>query len=109
MRTGWIGVANQLREDIGREVRYAVRTLIRHPSFTVAAVASLTLGIGSSVAIFSVVDAALLNPLPYDEPERLIAVYGTSPKSMRNSVSYPNYRDWRDRIRTVDDIAACSR
>ena len=98
-------VTEFLKETV-REVRYALRALIRYRSFTVAAVLSLALGIGSSVAIFSVVDAALLNPLPYDEPERLIAVYGTSPKSMRNSVSYPNYLDWRDRIRTVDDIAA---
>jgi predicted permease len=89
-----------------REVRHALRALIRYRSFTVAAVLSLALGIGSSVAIFSVVDTALLNPLPYEEPERLIAVYGTSPKSMRNSVSFPNYLDWRDRIQTVDDIAA---
>ena len=89
-----------------REIRYALRALIRHRSFTVAAVLSLALGIGSSVAIFSVVDAALLNPLPYDESERLITIYGTSPKSMTNSVSYPNYLDFRDRIRTVDDIAA---
>jgi predicted permease len=99
-------MVTEFLKETAREVRYALRALTRNRSFTVAAVLSLGLGIGSSVAMFSVVDAAFLNPLPYDEPERLIAVYGTSPKSRTNSVSYPNYRDWRDRIRTVDDIAA---
>jgi hypothetical protein len=103
--TGGRPVTGFLEETI-RDFRYALRALIRHHSFTVAAVLSLALGIGSSVAIFTVVDAALLNPLPYDEPEQLIAVHGTSPTSMRNSVSYPNYLDWREHIQTVDDIAA---
>jgi predicted permease len=97
-------VPDCLRET-AREIRYALRALIRHRSFTVAAVLSLALGIGSSVAMFSVVDAALLHPLPYDEPDRLFVVSGTSPTSMTNFVSYPNYRDWRDRIRSVEDIA----
>lgn len=89
-----------------REFRYVFRVLSRSRSFTVAAVLSLALGIGSSVAMFSVVDAVLLNPLPYEDPERLIAIYGTSPKSMRNAVSFPNYLDWRDRVQTVDEMAA---
>lgn len=68
-----------------------MRIFIQSRSFAVAAVLSLALGIGPSVAIFSVVDATMLNPLPYDAPEQLIAIHGTSPASTANAVSYPNY------------------
>ena len=57
-----------------RDVRFAVRTLSRRPGFTVAAVATLALGIGASTAIFSVVDAVVLRGLPFDEHDRLVAV-----------------------------------
>src|SRR5688572_2407779 len=89
----------------GRDVHHAARTFIRYPSFTAVAVLSLALGIGPSVAVFSVVDAALLNPLPYENPEQLIAVQGTSPHSTSDPVSLPNYRDWRDRAQTVEQLA----
>ena len=95
-----------LIDETLRDVRHAARTLVRHPSFAIAAVVSLALGIGPTVAIFSVLDAALLNPLPYAEPERLIAIRGTSPTTTRNPVSYPNYLDIRSRVRTLEDIAA---
>jgi len=96
----------QLLEDTVRDVRHAARTLLRHPSFAAAAVLSLALGIGPSVAIFSVVDAAVLNPLPFDDSDQLIAIQGTSSKSVTNPVSYLNYLDWRERVKTVEDIAA---
>jgi hypothetical protein len=54
----------------------------------------------------SVVDAIVLNPLPYDTPGQLIAIHGTSSKSTTNPVSFPNYLDWRRRVRSVEDIAA---
>ena len=74
-----------------REVRLAARMLALAPGFTTIAVLSLALGTGSSTAVFSVVDAALLNPLPYEEPARLMAIHGTSSTSSTNPVSYPNY------------------
>ena len=89
-----------------QDARHAARMLIQHPSFTAAAVLSLALGIGANTAIFSVVDAALLNPLPYAEPDRLIAIHGTSSKSSTNAVSYPNFLDLRARTRTFEEIAA---
>ena len=74
-----------------RDLRHAARTLVRHPSFAIAAVLSLALGIGPTVAIFSVLDAALLNPLPYAEPDRLVAIRGTSLKTTRNPLSYRTF------------------
>ena len=93
-------------EEMRQDSRHAARMLLQHPSFTAAAVLSLALGIGANTAIFSVVDAALLNPLPYREPDRLIAIHGTSPKSSKNAVSYPNFLDMRTRTRTFEEIAA---
>ena len=93
-------------QEMRQDSRHAARMLLQHPSFTAAAVLSLALGIGANTAIFSVVDAALLNPLPYREPDRLIAIHGTSPKSSKNAVSYPNFLDMRARTRTFEEIAA---
>jgi predicted permease len=96
----------RLLADTARDVRHAARLLALTPGFTAVAVLSLALGIGSSTAVFSVVDAALLNPLPYEDPARLMAIHGTSSTTTSNPVSYPNYRDWRDRVRTFEAIAA---
>jgi predicted permease len=79
---------------------------IQHPSFTAAAVLSLALGIGVNTAVFSVVDAAWLSPLPYAEPDRLMAIHGTSPTSSTNNVSYPNFLDMRARTRMFEEVAA---
>jgi predicted permease len=89
-----------------QDVRHAARMLIQHPSFTAAAVLSLAIGIGANAAVFSVVDAALLDPLPYAEPDRLMAVHGASSSSTKNSVSYPNFLDLRARTRTFEEMAA---
>jgi predicted permease len=80
-----------LLETVGQDVRYGVRTLARTPGFTVAAVLALALGIGATTVIFSVVDAVLLRPLPYDRPEQLAVVLHRG----RNPVSPANFVDWR--------------
>jgi putative ABC transport system permease protein len=80
-----------LRQDF----RYAVRQLIRSPGFTAVAVLTLGLGIGANTAIFSVVNAVLLRPLPYPEPSRLVNVAERRPNGTPNSVSHPNFLDWR--------------
>jgi macrolide transport system ATP-binding/permease protein len=84
-------------ESIWADVRYALRQLSKSPGFTAAAIAVLALGICSSVAIFAFVDAALIKPLPYREPQGLVAVYEKTNLCPRCNVSYLNFRDWKKR------------
>ena len=77
-----------------QDVRYAIRILAKAPGFTIIAILTLALGIGANTALFSVVDGVLLNPLPYAQPDRLVAVYSRTRAFTRSSISYPNFLDW---------------
>lgn len=83
--------AGSLLDTTSRDIRYALRTLIRRPGFTIVAVSALTLGIGATTAIFSVVNGVLLRPLPYHEPDRLVVILHDG----RNPVAPANYLDWK--------------
>jgi len=83
--------AGALLETTARDIRYAVRTLLRRPGFTVVAVIALALGIGATSAIFSVVSAVLLRPLPYRDPDQLVVILHEG----RNPVAPANYLDWK--------------
>ena len=87
------------------DLRYAIRMLIKSPAFSVIAIVALALGIGANTAIFSVVDAVLLRPLPYPEPDRLVLLRERMPIGDFGSVSYPNYLDWRAAQRSFTDLA----
>ena len=78
-----------------RDVRYAVRTLIRQPAFALAAILTLSIGIGANTAIFGLLYQIFLRPLPYPEPERLVYVWNTYPRMglPKASVSIPDYLD----------------
>jgi len=82
-------------DDVARDVRFAARALRRSAGFTAVAVVTLALGIGATTAIFTVVNAVLLRPLPYPAPARLVALWQASERSPRAPVSVPNFRDWR--------------
>jgi predicted permease len=92
-------------EELRQHVRYGARSLRRTPSFTIVAALTLALGIGSATAVFGVLSAAFLRPLPYREPERLIAVSETK-RGDEISVSYPNFLDWREQNHSVTELAA---
>ncbi len=92
--------------DLGQDLRLAVRVLSRTPFFTVMAVASIGLGIGLSTTIFSAVNGILLRTLPYQDPDRLVAVYTRNqPRDIRGSnVGWIEYEAWRDEAKTLDQL-----
>ena len=90
------------------DLRYAVRLLLRSPGFTLVAVIVLALGIGANSAIFSVVDAVLLRPLPFHNPDRLAMVWEYTNSHRNNRVSPLNYQDWHDQNSVFSSMAAIS-
>ena len=88
------------------DLRYAARTLLKSPGFTLVAVVTLALGIGANTALFSVIDAALLRPYPYPEPDQLVRVYATSPRSGDWSASPADFFDWRELTHSFSALAA---
>jgi putative ABC transport system permease protein len=91
-----------------QDIRYGVRVLWKRPGFTLVAVAALALGVGANTAIFSVVNAVLIRPLPYAEPERLVRVHTTDLKRgiLRYPTSYPNFSDWREQASVFERVGA---
>jgi putative ABC transport system permease protein len=92
-------------ETLLSDLRYGARMLFKHPGFTAVAVITMALGIGANTAIFSVVNALLLRPPDYAEPERLVTVWGTTPSIDRETASYPDYLDWRDQNTSFSSLA----
>src|SRR5262245_49546144 len=95
-------------DTILHDLRYGARTLLKNPGLSLIAVVTLALGIGANTAIFSVVNAVLLQPLPYPEPAQLVRVWETDAKSQqeKSSVSFPCLRDWREQNQSFARIAA---
>ena len=92
---GW-GWVDRLMLDL----RFAVRQFLRSGAFTATAIFVLALGMCASIAIFAFVDAALIKPLPYPDPTRLVEVTESTPQIPRAALSYPDYQDWK-RFNTV--------
>ena len=93
-------------EDLRQDLRYATRTLTRERVFAAAAVLMLALGIGANSAMFALVDAILLRPLPFPTPDRLVMLWEQTPASPRTRVSPINLLDWKARSRTFEGMAA---
>jgi predicted permease len=98
---GWVAV-----ETVFQDVRYALRTLRRNPGFTLVCVLTLGLGIGASTAIFSVVNAVLLRPLPYPNHERLVRVEERHPGDSFAQATYANFNDLASGATTIENISA---
>ena len=93
-------------ETLLQDLRYGVRMLVKSPGFVVIAILTLALGIGANTAIFSVVDAVLLNPLPYYDANRLVVLFQTYREFPKGSISYPNFLDWQRMNKSFSAMAA---
>ncbi len=93
-------------ETIFKDIRYGIRSLAKHPAFTAIALITLALGIGANTAIFSVVNAVLLRPLPYDDPERIVWVWDTQPQLATTPTSLPDFLGWKEQNRSFERLAA---
>ena len=92
--------------QIIHNARYAGRTLLKRPGFTTAAVLTLAVGIGASTAIFSVVQAVVLQPLPYPQAERLVMIWETEKDGGQTNMGYPTFADWRAQNHSFEAMAA---
>src|SRR5438034_5994030 len=88
------------------DLRYAARLLLKQPAFTSIAILVLAVGIGANTAIFSVVDAVLLRPLPYPDPERVVSVSTFWRRTgLRGTISAPDFHDYRDQATSFEALA----
>ena len=88
-----------------QDIRYGIRVLTKHRGFTAAALLTLALGIGANTAIFSLIDGVLLKPLPFEDPDRLVAVWEANvERGGLMAVAPPNYQDWRDQNTVFEDV-----
>jgi putative ABC transport system permease protein len=95
-------------ETIGQDVRFALRMMAKNPGFTLIAVLTLALGIGATTAIFSVVNTALLEPMPYKQADRLVTIWGTNKAKGYDLdlVSYLDYLDWKSQNGVFESMGA---
>ena len=91
-------------ESVVQDLRFTFRQLRKNPAFTITATAMVALGIGASVAIFAFVDAALIKPLPYRDPARILFVSETTPEIPRANLSYLDYVDWKKLNNVFDSL-----
>jgi len=94
-------------ETLLQDLRYAIRMLLKKPGFTAVVVITLALGIGANTAIFSVVNGVLLQPLPFKDAHRLVAVRESNPKAFNEPIgaSFPDFMDWKEQNQVFQYIA----
>src|SRR5688572_3567234 len=95
-------------ETLCRDVRYAVRSLRKRPGFSLVVILTLALSIGANTAIFSVVDAVLLSPLPYSAPDKLVVLSAKNEKQnvTEQPISYPNLVDLKEQNQVFENLSA---
>src|SRR5438045_8980718 len=88
-----------------RDLRFAVRLLLKDRWFTLVAITALALGIGVNATVFTFVNAVLIRGLPFDDPDRIIAVGMTDPRARQMGVSRLDFNDWREQSRSFSGLA----
>src|ERR1700761_3536942 len=96
---------NKLMQDF----RFALRQIRRAPGFALVAIATLALSIGIATAVFSVLDATIVRPLPFTQPESIVVLQPYSPQGYTQPASYPQYQDWKRENTTLSELAGYSR
>ena len=89
--------------------RYASRVLRRQPTFVLIALLTLALGIGANTALFSIIQAVVLNPLPYAAPEKIVVLWEVNPDGVLDRVSVPTFEDWKRDVKSLESVAAYRR
>jgi putative ABC transport system permease protein len=92
-------------QDIAQDLRFAARLLWKDRRFTLAAIAALALGIGTSNTVFTIVNGTLIRALPFDRPEQLVSIRARDPHGREIPPSYPDFQDWRNSVRTFVGMA----
>jgi putative ABC transport system permease protein len=94
-------------ETLLQDLRYGMRTVRKYPGFSLTVIVTVALGIGANTTIFSVINAVLLEPLPYKEPDRLIRLWETNPGGGQTevAVSVPNFQDWQNQLSVFEQLA----
>jgi predicted permease len=93
-------------ENLGHDIRYALRSFVKNPGFTCAAILALSLGIGANAAMFTMVNSVLIRRLPFKNADRLVWVWSTRTDRDKAFYSIPNFIDTREQMQTLEDIAA---
>jgi putative ABC transport system permease protein len=97
--------------DLRQDIRFGIRMLVRHPTVTVISVITLALGIGATTAVFSLVDATLLTPLPFDQPHELVMLFSAKPSAgwTTMTISLPDFRDWAAEDSIIEEAGILTR
>src|SRR5262247_3458133 len=95
-------------ETLWQDLRYGARILLKRKGFTAVAALTLALGVGANTAVFSVINAVLIRPLPFAEADRLVMIWETQPDVRGPVGSYPDFQDWRSQTQSFQGMAAFS-